>query len=192
MWCSNWGIATGRISSICARPGKIYTPASVRQYCLCISSLIPTSNLGLGMRPYFSPRPNTLYTSCPPLWSKQADGITRQNVLKLSHPGKRPYFFQLPNSYNFERCVHGLVTILLSVVWSQELKFCHLFRWYGVLSEILRWQLTSTDSTPVNSWKLENPLDCCYESNYSTDKTGNENSHLYTTIEQVTNLRKNT
>jgi len=158
VWCGNWGLVTGRISSICARPGEICTNISKIRHCLCISSLIPRPSLGWN---------KTLLQSKTPLCLKQADGITRQNVLKLSHPGKRPYFFQLPNSYDFER-------------------------WYGVLSEILRWQLTSTDSTPVNSWKLEIPLDCCYESNYTTDKTGNENSHLYTTIEQVTNLRKNT
>lgn len=41
-----------------------------------------------------------------------ADGITRPHVIKLSRPGKRPYFFQLPSSYDYERWNSVLAELL--------------------------------------------------------------------------------
>lgn len=119
----NWGVVAGWIQHLCAWSCEIS--------CVRTSSHFITHLL-------------------PPL--VQADGITRQNVIKLSYPGKKPYFFQLPSSYDFERFAN---TYHKSSDHSNS--FYNFFRWYSVLSELLAWQLTSALDSIVKLWNLTQP-----------------------------------
>ena len=117
----NWGVVAGWIQHLCAWS--------------CEISCVRTSS-------------HSITHLLPPL--VQADGITRQNVIKLSYPGKKPYFFQLPSSYDFERFANAhhrsKVTIEIHFTISSDGTVFWVSCWHG------NWHQHLTQSWNYEIW----------------------------------------